>query len=278
MEITVKKGAYDTQEVAAIALLPANQSVFIHAMVAPRIVDLTTEEAIQSIFKTLKTAEVLSGLTKLDNQDVIVLATTSYNLIKDTYPALTVAEFEICCRNGVINEFGQWYGFCLKSVNQWIKGYTTQERRLTAIKDWNKAIEQKLTSEKPVYITPEYLKRAALTAFEEYKTGKLPMVPHAIYDTLCELIGTDYNHPTKGLIKILITDRAKAKELYKQAESDFTKELEIKNKRASRSIAADIAQITSDLNGNKTFEFRVKKYYLVFFFKKLIENNKTLEL
>lgn len=274
MEIANKPARYDQKEVEAIQLLPVHQSVFISALVAPSISSLLKETAVSSIYTNLKAAELHSGLTRMDNKDLVMLATTSYSHILDRYPALTVAEFETASRQGSINEFGQWYGMCLKSVNQWVKGYLTQEQRLAAIKEWNKAIG--ITSDKPVKFTDEMLKRSALNAFEEYKKDKkIPWFPHAVYDIINESEGFEMKHPEKGIINVLITDRARAKEIYNAAVFEFKSELENKNKRSGGVISKELSQITEDLNGNRSFEFLLKKKYLVEYFENKIKQSKT---
>jgi len=256
--------AYSSIEISSISTLQKIDQKFILALVDSRISILEIQFAGNFLYETLKIIEIDSGLSKLENVDLIALSKSIYDLILDKYPALTSTEFRTACKNGVIGNYGEWYGMCLKSVNQWIKGYLSDTARIQAIKNWNKSIDESVIkiSQKPVYFTKEYLAKSAKDAFEVYKeTGKLPFVPHAIYDAIKELLKLD--------TLIDIKDWPQIQELSKKAYSE------------SHKPKVGVNNITQVLNfelSNRSFEFEVKKQGLIFFFNNLISQKKSLEI
>ena len=112
---------YQDFEIKAIQSLTIQQQNFVLAMTGVRIKTQPKNISVNGIYDTLKITELDSGLTKIQNIDLINLSTSTYDLIMDKYPSLTFQEFKILCKNGVINIYGEWYGMCLKTIAGWIK-------------------------------------------------------------------------------------------------------------------------------------------------------------
>ena len=268
----------EAKQIRVMETLPMSQQAFVMAVMATKLMEIEPLDAGKQIYQILKVAEMDSGLTKLHDDDIKVLAKSVYDLMKVNYRGLTVSEFRTACKNGVVGMYEDWYGFCLKTVVQWIEGYLTNDLRKRAIQEWNAKIDKELTSDKPLAAKIEFSKESALRAFEHYKLkGEMPLAPAAYYDLINEWIGEYY----KGN-KTLVTDPEARMAILEDVKSRFEKiclsQKKLSERNGNHNEAEKLINLVMDPKGNKTLERMTKEAFLKHFFNYLIESNTDLKL
>ena len=277
MEIA-KKIELTASEIKGLETLPNDKKTIIQAMIDKKVLSGLKEDGVSFVFEVIKVTEINSGLTKLDNKDLTALAFSVYDLINENFKNLTHLELKTACKNGVIGNYGQWFGMCLKTFNEWIKAYLNAEVRKQAIKDWNLAVEKSQFSDKPIVNLDLFNKESCLRAFENYKnTGNMPMAAFAYYDTINDLIGVDYNGK-----KSLITDKAARKHLVSISEEEYQKMALNSKKRAEINGNFGAGEtimdaLLTDVRALKSFERITKFNFLKYYFDYLIKNNIQLD-
>lgn len=276
MEI-VKTEKYTDDELKAYDALESSSKPFLLALIGGnKISELDKIQAGTEIYNIIKVAEFDSGFTKLHDDDLLVLAKSTYDLIIDRYPNLTIQEFKVACKSGVLDVYGDWKGMCLKTIAFWINSYLNTEGRIKAIKEWNAKLENK-TSNIPVAAILEFNKQGALRAFQTYKsTGRLPIGAFAYYDLINEMIGSDY----KG-IKTLVPDPEEREKICKEVLqikiNIALEEKKIAERKGNYRNAENL--IEAIMNGFKgNMEKERKTAFLKSFFDSLIKQNKPLQL
>lgn len=267
---------YGEPGLAAIEKLELRHQKYIVALNSTKIADMDAASAGSVIYQTIKSAEFDSGLTKHNDDDLIVLAKTTYDLIMDRYKNLTTEEFKTACKSGVIENYGDWYGISLKSIAQWIKGYMGDEGRVKAIKEWMAKIEPK-TSAQTVAAHIEFKKESAVRAFETYKSrGTLPLGAFAYYDLINELIGVEY----KGF-KTLIADPDQRRKIHQDTVDELNKhgakEVGLAESRGNVESSEALLKVMSS-GWKNNMDTALKSAFLKAFFDNLIKNNKPLQL
>lgn len=269
-EITTKVN-YTQEEIDCISLLEVSQQPFIIAMTADRISAMMKQEAVMFIFEQLNLRLIECGLGKENSNDVSLLSISTYDVICEHYKTLTTHQFIASTKNGVLNHYGEWYGFCLKSVNQWMRGYMNDEKHIRAVKDWNEKIKKTVvrTSDK---VTIELAsKKSCVAAFEEYKVSKkLPFGAFAYYDIICECLGV---HIKDSLHKTVLPDANDRAYCVEKGKENYLNGCKIVGETIYNQIVQSVVA-----KHNRSFEFEIKKVALGLYFDKLIAQNKNLEL
>lgn len=196
-----------------------------------------------------------------------------YRELKGELADLTIPEIREAFRLGVRGEAGQFIGMCPQTYNKFLKWFHKLPERQKSWVDYLDMIDKTgPRSEKPKELTKENLKEAALRAFEDYKkSGKLPFVPHAIYDTIKELTGAE------TLIDRLDWDKIKTEA--KLSYSEQTRKASSKPRSVQKQMAevGTLLKLDYSLN-NRSFEFHVKKIGLKYYFDTLISKGGDLKL
>ena len=275
----VKSVQLNEKELRAIELLPINQKPLILALIDYKILAIDKVSANKTMLEIQKETKIDSGSKNNQNSDLVALSISSYDLIADKFQNLTMSEFKAACKKGVIGDYGEWFGMCLKSINQWIKGYLNNEVRSRAIKEWNAKIAKEETRETPVNEKIEISKPMILNAFNHFKLhGTMPVGAYAFYDILNELIGVDY----KG-IKTLVTDRETRLKLVEEVEGSYLKltlqQIDLNTKRKNFDEVKKLQDsIDNGFKESKTLTKWKKEAFLKHYFNQLIEEGKQLEL
>jgi len=178
--------------------------------------------------------------------------------ITERFGTLTISEVAEAMKCGVRGDFGAYFGLCAKSYYQFLKAYQELPERSKSWTAYLDAVEKNQLSDKPVVFDREYLERSARNAFSDYKeSGRLPFIPHAVYDTIKDLTGL----PT------LITQSD-----WPEVKAQAKKELSAKIPRNMKPLES--ALLSMD---NRTFEFTCKKIALKLYFDSLITAGKEPE-
>ena len=184
-----------------------------------------------------------------------------FNALKGRYLTLTIPEVQQAFKKGLDNEFGQYFGMCAKTYNQFLKGYFENPERGKA---WNVYLDS--IGKEHVKLIPEYImKKKGIeqlkNRFTNYKkTGELGFFGWADYDFLKEL---------KGVKSLITLDQFKV--IKQKTESVWTekyvKEKEKAEKRGNFAIADSIANIlATGIEKDKTLLNRQKELALKCFF------------
>jgi hypothetical protein len=250
-----------------IDLLPVSQQSFVRLRLANKAVKDISQSTLKiSCAEILTKASFDMGSPMADDEQVLEFQTLALvNELKGKYGTLTLPEVAEAFTRGIRGETGPYFGMCPKTYHQFLKWFYELPERGKAWIDYLALLEKGETADKPKVFTREYLVHAAKTAFEDYKTsGKLPMVPFAIYDTIKDLKGV------KSLMSIKDWPNIQS-----EAQQSYTEE-------RTRGLRKDkVAQVISELifsQENRGYEFHLKKIGLKYYFDELIREGKGLEI
>lgn len=205
-----------------------------------------------------------------ENQDRILTAGNCFDLIKDKYNNLTTGELTLAFLKGSLGEYGTYIGLGLKTLSDWLKGYSNDELKKKAMSEWNKAIDQVSIKEKTPEQKEAIIRDGCLHSFNDYKANCL-IIP---VDHLC---GVFYVYlKEKGLIKF---SEAKRIELYDLAKAEYLSGLNRFRGQIAKDIYGSLLQSMTakkDEPQNRSFGNMCKRYALLAYFDELIASNTEL--
>lgn len=111
-------------------------------------------------------------------------ATELLNELKGRFGVMTPSEIKECFRKGIREEYGQYFGMCVKTYHQFLKGWFDNPERAKSWLAYLDGVEknQVRVAEKPA-LDPAYFMKAAEDAFKKYKeTGTMPFAPASFYE------------------------------------------------------------------------------------------------
>lgn len=258
MDQLAKVGSSSELRVNAMEELQVMQRPYIQALMTDKIKDIEPQKCDEQIYLLLKIAESDSGLTKMHNDDLVILANSVREIIKSNYKGLTIGELKIACKQGVIKSYGEWFGLCLKSVCQWIEGYLDYEERVMAIQSYNKLIEGPETAKKPQIFTKEKFDQCAKDAYQDYLLKeKMPVYPTIVYDCTKSLLTLETLISPDDWPKIKAEALIDYKEKIKPLDKSLTAEWKL------------------DPLVNTVYGSSIKKIALKCFYESLIKQGKT---
>lgn len=236
-----------------ISKLPIGSQKYLIAKNALKISELTTGNAIRSIYDSIAQSMINSG-NKKDLEDIELItniAENVYQLITNKHPHITIEEFKMICFNGVSLEYGEFFGINLTTISNWINNYKTDSKRITAMHYWNNLIHlatvrDKTADQKRQIVIDGLLSlhKHLLPVYE--KTGdkhlfEMPIISYIFYNFLKEIGLINYNKDKK----IEIYDRAKIK--YEQKLSKLKRDPSVKFKQADYDV------LMNNLNIDQSF-------------------------
>lgn len=252
--------------------LPIVSQKYLIAKNGRKITELKTGEAIKYIYDVVVQSMINSG-NKKDLEDIELITNISetiYQLISTKYSLLTVEEFKLICFNGVINDYGDYFGINLTTVSNWIKSFINDSNRQKAMREYNKELE--LIVAKSRNLDPVQTRQIVIDgcklAYSDYLKYQIMPVP--------ALSGIYYDLLWKDL-KILNYEKDIKNEIARDVESKYVKNLkESLNKRQLKQN--DYELIMSNLETNRSLYNLVKQAILNKYFEDLKEKNKTLDI
>lgn len=148
------------------------------------------------------------------------------------FPSMRIAEVPVAFANSIRGKYGEYFGLCVVSFEQFIQGYLESEDRVKLVHDKNRLI----VAEKPEPTANEKFDTARLLvmdAYEKVKAGKpIGITATTVYAFLNSigLIGTDYKHGAMEdalpqLVKDKETEIALCTNLMKRRELNASLEL-----------------------------------------------------
>jgi hypothetical protein len=274
----------NSQQVA-LSKLSLSQQEFVKQRLEPQIKILNDNQVKRGLKDILCQASFDMGSPMAEDLTVLTFQIEScFNELKGKFGTMTLSEVRSAFRRGIRGEYGAYFGMCPKTYHQFIKAYFEMPERFKAHDEYLKLVEME---ENPKELTTEQKKEigrhGAIRRFEDYKkTGELGFIPSATYNILNDLIGVEYTHPVKGLIKTLILDTEVRKSIFADCKSVYLADL---NKHKSKAALRKDTDMVEDLNylianfaGQNTFENMVKDKMLKYYFDTLIKNNQPLNI
>jgi hypothetical protein len=130
----------------------------------------------------------------------------------ERFPSMRIVEVPVAFANGIRGKYGEYFGLCVVSFEQFIQGYLNSDDRLKLVMDRNRL----LLEEKPEPTPNEKFDtalRLVMDAYEKVKAGKsVGITATTIYAFLNSLglISTDYKH---GAMEDALPQLVKDKEI-----------------------------------------------------------------
>jgi hypothetical protein len=116
--------------------------------------------------------------------------------IMERFPSMRIAEVPVAFANGIRGKYGEYFGLCVVSFEQFIQGYLESADRIKLVHDKNRLqLEQK--TEPTANEKFDTARQLVMNAYEKVKTGKpIGITATTVYAFLNSigLIGTDYKH------------------------------------------------------------------------------------
>ena len=129
--------------------------------------DKVGDESLTDIVDILGRTFAKVGQVKLP-EEVAILAVALNRLILERHKNLTIQEVSIAMENGVLEDYGEYFGLNIQTFNNWLKAYTKSDQRFNAKK--TEAIAIALPPPSKEY-NNQRLKIAAIRCFEGFKNG-----------------------------------------------------------------------------------------------------------
>lgn len=184
--------------------------------------------------------------------------------LKGRFEALTLLEVKEAFRLGIRGESGPYFGLCAKTYHQFLKWYFDLPERGKAWTEYLDYCQAMQISDKPVYYTEDFFKKAAVSAFEDYKlSGKMPYTAAAMYNVIKEQLGVE---------TLILQDDWNAI----RSEGIRNYESQIKEENRNRGNFKRVYNLDLSMD-NSSVKSAVMKVALRYYFDRLIENKQTLE-
>lgn len=108
-------------------MLPEERK-FIYDALQPKIKNVEILTCIDTLIDVISSAYVMSG-QKIDDQQLSIYASETYNRLYEQFPDVTVEEVRQAIRNGLFDEYGEYFGLNPKSFVGFVKAYLFSIKR-----------------------------------------------------------------------------------------------------------------------------------------------------
>ena len=216
-----------------------------HILLKPNALQVHEDELFNTVNASI--AKCFADLNKavLSEQSLSYLVNEVTNSILNKFPTIRLQEIPIAFQKGIRNEYGDYFGLCVVSFEQFIQGYLSGPDRKQLVDEKNKLMIDVKTepTKDEKFSTAKWL---CLDAYNQIKNNKpLGLNGVAVY-TFLNTIGLIHPDYKKGIYKEALN------ELVNQYEKDISFCTELNKRRAlntklellNQNIAAD--GITAD--------------------------------
>lgn len=158
-QLTTQKSYLTGAELSAIDKLPESVKPFVEAKNSIKVALLEPQPARVEFMKLMVSCMNISGQDKkfhLDENQLITVSRFMYDFVMNRYKGMTLKEVENSFNLGVTGEYGDTVGFGVATLSKYVKGYMESQKRSTAMKEWLKAQDEPVTTNRPV---TEFLKQ-----------------------------------------------------------------------------------------------------------------------
>lgn len=210
------------------------------------------EEVKTDVFNTVKASIAQCyahlNLTVPEAKDLTYLINEVTDTIIQNYPSLRLQEIPIAFSNGIRKKYGEYFGLCVVSFEQFITGYLNSPERAELVKETSKIIEVKTEpTDEDKFKTGKAL---CVELFEKYKkSGQLGLSTIAVYEFL-NGIGLIEKSYKEGVYKLALDQTV----IDKQKEVALSTDL---HKR--RALNAEIEMLTENISNDGITEAQHKE-------------------
>ena len=258
-----------------IQQLPIGLQVYVKVKQAPIISQMPLGEAIQFIFDTIEKTLVNLAWPKVAGEEDVIINTSEnlFKLICDKYINLTTEELKLACLNGSLENYGKYIGLGLKTLSDWLKGYSNDELKKKAMSEWNKMIDLVQIRNYSDVQKEQIIIDGCLHFFKEYKlSGMLKEIVIPV-DSLCAIF---YDKLKEKNLLVFTTERKV--EIFTKAEKQYKQQVEVNyKKRLIKKDGFEHLMNSMANNSNKPFSNLCKKLALIEYFNDLIEMEQDLD-
>lgn len=119
------------RETAALEKLYPDQRKIIEAALQPALLKLEVMNVLERLTDTVNMAYSICG-QKPDMETIAITVNELYTKLMEIYPHCTMEEVRTAIRNGVFDEYGEYFGLNVKTFVMFIRAYLFSERRKAA--------------------------------------------------------------------------------------------------------------------------------------------------
>ncbi len=157
--ITTIKSTLTQVELMAIEKVSHFSKPYVQAKDSIKVSAMDRTDCLMKLFMMISSSINASGQNNkilLDDDQLKNVSKFVYNYVLENYKGITLKEIENALKIGITFEYGDFVGFGVSTLTKFIKGYMTSQKRETAMKEWLKAQDEPITTNKPV---TEFLKQ-----------------------------------------------------------------------------------------------------------------------
>lgn len=199
---------------AIVNKLPDGVSKLMKAALSIKISALERPAALGYIVAALTAVYTISG-QKVEAETLAINAEEFYTRLLEKYPHATIEEIKIALRNGVYDEYGDYYGLNVKSFMHFVKCFLYSDERREAFKEYESAKSRLLQTATP---SPEINESNTVNYINElygkfrFNELEFDLIPPFIYDVLLR----------KQIVSETLPINGAAERLRQQKQSDYS--------------------------------------------------------
>lgn len=152
-QLTTQKSYLNNLELVAIEKLTEVVKPYVMAKDSVKVAQIEPLEARIEFYKLIVSTINVGGENKsfhLDENQLQTVSRFMYDYVMNNHKGMTLKEVEFAFSLGITGEYGNTIGFGVATFSKFIKGYMTSQKRETAMKEWLKAQDEPLTTDKPI--------------------------------------------------------------------------------------------------------------------------------
>jgi len=157
--ITTIKSTLTQVELMAIEKVSDFSKPYVQAKDSIKVSAMDRTDCLMKLFMMISSSINASGQNNkilLDDDQLKNVSKFVYNYVLENYKGITLKEIENALKIGITFEYGDFVGFGVSTLTKFIKGYMNSQKREAAMKEWLKAQDEPITTNKPV---TEFLKQ-----------------------------------------------------------------------------------------------------------------------
>jgi hypothetical protein len=169
----------DNRIIKSESMLPAMnidpaQKDMIRIALMPSISTYSPKEATNNILAIVAYAVTISG-QKITTPEMMVFADEILERCTNLYPHVTIEEIRVAIKNGIYNEYGEYFGLNARTFMFFIEGYLQSEKRRIAKEAYEQA--KKVEQKAPVKMTIGDYKKWILEDYRIFREMGKEFVP-----------------------------------------------------------------------------------------------------
>jgi hypothetical protein len=171
---------------------------YIEAMRTPDLASSKRTDNVNAIVLSLSKALLFKKVVSQDDKSDRLMAETLLIELQIKMKHLRHGQIELAFRNGIIGEYGEFFGVNPATMFQWCKAFINSRQHKEAVIEWNKLLDEEAgikRAEKPTGKILELEPKQILDFYEEYLSESFvqwpsfPPYSFVYYDAICKIKG-----------------------------------------------------------------------------------------